>query len=105
MGGVVTGVMSERAKRERVFINRMRRSDQRRDEIARADVMHQVREKTAPEWVVPEVLDQRAAIGVRTRRLDLLERGTRKCTLQQGRNLLGPCIIDQRLVRQYRVRR
>ena len=80
MCSVVAHVVGECAERERVLVNGLGISNQRRDEVAGAHVVNQVREEVTAERVVAEILDQRSAVRVCACFFELLvdERGKRR---------------------------
>jgi hypothetical protein len=102
---VVARIVSQRPEGERVFVNRLRFSNQRRHEVARADVMHEVCKESTAERVVAEVLNERTTIGVRARLLHRLRGRTRKSAFEQRHDLIRPPVINQGLVRENRVSR
>ena len=67
MPRVVVRVVCERADGEREFVDVPGVAQQRLDEVAGADVVQEVAEESAAERVVPEILDDRTAVGERTR--------------------------------------
>ena len=64
MSGDIGRVVRESAKGEGVFVDILAFEQQLAHEVAAADVVHQAAEFRAAEGVVPEVLDDGAAIGV-----------------------------------------
>ena len=72
MTEVVGRVVRERAERERVLLEIARVVNQRLDEIARPDVVHEVAEEMVAERVVAEILDDRSAVRERARVLEVV---------------------------------
>ena len=58
-------------------------AQQRLDEVAGADVMQEVAEESAAERVVPEILDDRTAVGERTRAQERVRVRTGKAPPEQ----------------------
>src|SRR6185369_1993641 len=75
---VIGNVVRERTQSERVFIEILRFSEQRFDEVAASYVVHEVGEELASERVITHVLNNRAAIGVSVRLSQLLGGRMRK---------------------------
>ena len=75
--------------------------NQRLDEIAGAYVMQQVAEEMASERIVAKILDDAAAIGVRSRIEELLGRDTRKARDQHLADRAVPERVDVGLVGQH----
>ena len=71
----VGGIVREAAEGEGVLVEVLRLADQADDEIARADVVHEVAEQLAAERVVAHVLDDRPGIGVGVRLEESVGRG------------------------------
>ena len=83
MAGVVERVVSQRAQGERVLVRVARVADQRLDEVAGPDVVREIGEQMTAERVVPEVLDEGAAVRVRagfSRSCSSLSRPNRCCS-------------------------
>ena len=72
--------------------------DECNDEVTCAHVMSQVTELFAGVWIVTKILNDRAAIGVPVRFLQLLGRGAWKSGKQRGLEIYVPKRIDQRLM-------
>ena len=70
----IGGIVLQRAERERIFVQVLRFADQRRDEIATADVMREIAEKAAAERIISHVLNDAASVSVGVRLLQLLRR-------------------------------
>jgi hypothetical protein len=68
----VVGVVGERAEREGELVDVARVAQQRFDEVARADVVHEVAEELVAERVVAQILNHRSA--VRERRVPEADR-------------------------------
>ena len=62
--------------------------------------MHQVAEFSAAEWVVAEILDDRAAVSIGVRLFDLVFRESGNRLSRRGRISIGPEQVDDFLVRQ-----
>ena len=67
MADIIGRIMRQRAQSERVFVQILRLRDLIQNEIAAADIMHQVAEQMAAERVITHVLNNGAAIGIRVR--------------------------------------
>ena len=65
MAVIVGGVVSEGAESESIFIEGGGIAEKRFDKIAGAHVVDEIAEKMAAERIVAEILNDRAAIGVR----------------------------------------
>ncbi len=70
-GGVV-GVVSQGAECERELVDIARIAQQRFNEVARADVVHQVAEELVAERVITEILNHRSAVRERARTHEIL---------------------------------
>jgi hypothetical protein len=75
------------------------------NEISASNIVHQIAELFAPEWVVAKILNYRAAVGVGMGLLQLVRVEAREAFEQQRLNLRRPKEIDNLLVRQDRVRK
>ena len=94
MPGVVERVVRERAEREGVFVGIGSVADQAVDEFAGSHVVCQVREEVAAERVVPEVLNQRAAVRIGAGFLQLCRREVPEAMLEQHGELAVPRRVD-----------
>ena len=70
----IGGIVFQRAQSERIFVEVLRFADQRRDEIAAADVMREIAEKAAAERIISHVLNDAASVSVGVRLLQFLRR-------------------------------
>jgi hypothetical protein len=68
----VGGVVSERSESEGIFVGIRALPHQFANEISAAYVMREVAEFLAAEWVVTQILDDRAAVSVGVRFRDLV---------------------------------
>src|SRR4029077_2936852 len=63
MAVAIRGVVRQSAERECVFIQVLRIADQRLDEVAAANVVHQIAEEMTAVRIIAQILNDRAAIG------------------------------------------
>ncbi len=98
MSGEIGGVVREGAEGEGVFVDVVGLSQHGRDEIAAADVMHQIREEMVAEGVVADVLDEAAAVGVGVGGANLIVRRVGIAGEEHGAKLGLPEEIDDLLV-------
>src|SRR5882672_12459359 len=96
-------IVGQGPQREGVFIDILALEQQFHNEISTADVMHQIAELPAAEWIVAEILDHGASIGVSMRLPDLVFRESGISFEQERPDLIGPCQVYDLLVRQNRV--
>jgi len=101
----VVGVVGERAERKRKLVDVTRIAQQRFDEIAGADVVHQVAEELVAERVVTEILNHRAAVRERARTYEILRRCARETLLEQWFEKFVPGDVDRRFVGEDRIGR
>src|SRR6185436_16482373 len=103
MTGVVSSVVCERAERECVLSDVGRLSDQGRDEITAAYIVRQVAEEPARERIIPNILDETAAVGKRTRTLQtvLVEPESRS---ERGNDGSIPRGVDDGFMGERRIR-
>src|SRR5277367_3099882 len=64
MASDIGGVVGECSQCKGVLVHVLTLEQQFAHEVSAANVMHQVAEFSAAEWVVPEILDDSAAVGV-----------------------------------------
>ena len=57
-------VVGQRAQREGVFVDVLRAAHQVHHEVAAADVVHQIAEKTAAERIIADVLKDAAGVSI-----------------------------------------
>ena len=100
MAGVVGRVVRQRAKRKGIFVRVRRLAQKRFDEVARAHVVHQVAEELVAERVIPQILNDRPAVGVGARFVHLCGRRARISLLNQRRHRRRPQDVHQPFVRQ-----
>src|SRR5208337_2112220 len=70
------------------------------NEVPTTNVMRQIAELLAAEWVVAEVLDDGAAVGIGMRLRNLVFRQRRKSLEQQRPDLIFPEQVDNFFMRQ-----
>src|ERR1019366_7415878 len=75
------------------------------DKVPGADVMRQVAEELAAEWIITEVLDETTAVSVGVGLPQLGGGGCREAFQEQRLDLVLPKYIDQFLVSEQRVSR
>jgi hypothetical protein len=74
MTGDVRGIVGQSAQSEGVLIDILTFPKQLDNEVSTANVVRQIAEFPAAEWVVAEILDDGASIGVGMRLLELVFR-------------------------------
>ena len=74
MAARVVGVVGERAQRERELVDVARVPDQRFDEVAGSDVVHEIAEELVAERVVAQILNHRSAVRERPRANEIVRR-------------------------------
>ena len=97
--------MRQGSQGEGILIDILALEQQFANKVSAADVMHQVAEFFAAEWVVAEILNDGAPVGVGMRLFDLVFRQPRISLEQQGPDLVGPDEVHDFLVRQNGIRR
>ena len=90
MAGDIRGVVGKRAQSEGVLVGILALQYQLANEIAAANVMHQIAEFYAAKRIVTEVLDDGAAIGITVRHLELLFREPWKSLEEKRGQIIGP---------------
>ena len=105
MTDAITNVVGERADGEGEFVGGVRIAKKALDEVAGADVVDEIREQAAAERVVPEILDERTAVGVGAGLAQRVGGGAGEPLLQDRRNLVVPHHVDDRFVGQDRIGR
>ena len=78
----VVGVVGERAEREGELVDVARVAQQRFDEVARADVVHEIAEELVAERVVAQILNHRSAVRERARLKQIVGRCAREALLE-----------------------
>src|SRR6266404_2076526 len=97
---VVRGVVRKRAEGERVLNDVFGVPQQRKDEIAAADVMREVAEEGAAIWVVAHILNDRAAVSVGLRPAEILFGRLREFLPEERLDMRLPSSIDDGFVRE-----
>jgi hypothetical protein len=86
--------VGHRAEGEREFVDRPGVANQRFDEIAGADVVHEVSKELVTERVVAQVLNDRSAVGEGTRTLHIGRRRLRKSLAKERYEEVVPGGVD-----------
>src|SRR5579872_2118062 len=94
----IRGVVGEGAEREGVLVEVFLFAEEIHDEIAAADVVDQVAEEMAAEWVVAHVLEYAAGIGIAMRFLQLFRFGLGIPGQQQRLDVGIPSRVDDGFV-------
>src|SRR5271166_6319790 len=94
-------IVREGPEREGVFVEVISIPQQGQYEIAASYVMNQVAEVLAPEWVVAEVLDDAAAIGVCVCFDNVIISRIGESTTQERLDSVSPYQIDDLLMGEY----
>src|ERR1700731_191871 len=103
MPGDIRGIVRKRPQGEGVLVRILALQYQLANEVAAANVVHQIAEFHAAKGVVAEVLDDGASIGVAVRHLELVF-GERWKSLEEKRaKLIGPHQVYDLLVGENRV--
>src|SRR6266853_1488292 len=97
---VIRGVVRKRAEGERVLNDVFGVPQQRKDEIAAADVMREVAEEGAAIWVVAHILNDRAAVSVGLRPAEILFGRLREFLPEERLDMRLPSSIDDGFVRE-----
>ena len=97
--------MRQSAQGERVFIDILAFEQQLANEVAAANVVHEVAEFPITERVVTEILNDGASIGVSMRLPDLIVRESRKSLEQKWLDFAAPEQVNDFFVRENGVRR
>src|SRR5580658_4922519 len=90
MSGDVRGIVGQRAQRKGIFVYILTLEQQFANEVSAANVMHQIAEFLAAEWIVTQVLNDSASVSVGVRLSDLVLRQSGVSLEQQRPNLIGP---------------
>ena len=86
----VRDIVRERAQRKGIFVGILAFSHQLQNKVPGADVMGQVAEVLVAEWVITQILNDRAAIGIGVRLPKLVFGKFRKALQQEGPDLARP---------------
>src|SRR5579864_672237 len=100
MAGDIRGIVRECPQSESVLIRILALQQQLPNEITAAYIVHQVAEFHAAKGIVAEVLDDRTAIGIAVRFLELLFGERWESLKKQWAELIGPQQVDDFLVRK-----
>ena len=90
MTGDIRCVVRQCAQREGVLVDVLAFKQQLSNEISAANVMHQVAEFLTAKWVVAEILNDGAAIGISVRLFELVFRQPWISLAQQWSDLVSP---------------
>src|ERR1019366_5225619 len=83
-------IVRQCSQRECVLVDILAFEQQLANEVSAADVVHQVAKFRAAEWVVAEILDDGASIGVGMRVPDLVLRKSRIALEEEGLDRIRP---------------
>jgi hypothetical protein len=103
MADAVAVVVDQGSERKGVLVGRGGIAQQRIDEVTGADVVHQVGELVRAEGIVAHVLDDGTAIGIGVALGELVGGEAGIALLEQRKDVLRPCHVDDLLVREQRV--
>ncbi len=95
--------MSERAERERVFVQIFGSRDHVLHEIAAPDVVREIAEQVAAKRIVAHILNDGAAVRIAMSLAEIVLRGAREMLQQQRLDRGVPGSVDNRLMAQDRV--
>ena len=94
----VGGVVCQRAVCEGQLVRVPTLSDEATDKVSRPDVVNQIAEELASKRVVPEVLNDAAAVGVAVGDVELFRSECRVLRQQERLKRILPSQIDDRFV-------
>src|SRR5713226_3040218 len=103
MAVAIRGVVRQSAERECVFIQVLRIADQRLDEVAAANVVHQIAEEMTAVRIIAQVLNDRAAKGEAMSLAQFVGSGVWKALEEQRTNAGIPSSINEGFVRENRI--
>src|ERR1700720_3169109 len=94
----IRDVVCESADCKGVFVGILALEQQFANEISAANVVHQVAEFRAAEWVVSEILDDGTPISIGMGFFELVVRQIRESRQQERPDLIAPEKVDDLLV-------
>src|SRR5579864_5811229 len=103
MAVAICGVVRQSAERECVFIEVLGIADQRLDEVAAANVVHQIAEEMTAVGIIAQILNDRSAKGKAMSVAQFVGSGVWKAPQEHRTNAAFPAGINEGFVRENRI--